>query len=142
MVVTATLLALMLVFGSPCHARAARDSCLEEKWSIRREMEVTAYTAGPESTGKHPGHPLYGVTASGERVRQGVVAASRSLPFGARVYVPGYGYGIVLDRGGAIVGDRLDVYFDDVGEALRWGRQKLPVVIFVRDPGNVGPEVK
>ena len=91
MVVTATLTALMLVFGSPCHARTARDSCLEEKWSIRVEMEVTAYTAGPESTGKHPGHPLYGVTASGERVRQGAIAASRSLPFGTRVYIPGYG---------------------------------------------------
>ena len=40
------------------------------------------------------------------------------------------------------MGNRLDVYFDDVGEALRWGRQMLPVVIFVSDPGNVGPEVK
>ena len=130
MVVTATLLALMLVFGSPCHARAARDSCLEEKWSIRVEMEVTAYTAGPESTGKWPGHPLYGVTASGERVRRGVAAASRSLPFGTRVYVPGYGYAVVLDRGGAITDGRLDVYFDNLEEAISWGRQGLTVLIF------------
>src|SRR5690554_8061810 len=32
-----------------------------EAWQWHR-MIATAYTDGPESTGKRPGHPLYGIT--------------------------------------------------------------------------------
>lgn len=108
----------------------ARPVCLASRGEIRfsvRWMTVTAYTSGPESTGRRPGHPLYGVTASGERVRPGTVAADPSIPFGTRVYIPGYGLGVVLDRGGAIRGDRLDVYFERLEDALNWGVRRLPV---------------
>jgi len=37
-------------------------------------MEATAYTNGPEDTGKTPGHPLYGITASGLSTDIGAVA--------------------------------------------------------------------
>ncbi len=33
------------------------------------------------------------------------------------------------DRGGAIKGDRLDVFFEDVSEALKWGRQRIRVTV-------------
>lgn len=63
--------------------------------------------------------------------RDGTVAAdTRYYPFGTRMYIPGYGYGVVADRGGAIKGqDRLDVYFDDHGDALEWGRRKVNVQV-------------
>lgn len=97
-------------------------------------MLVTAYTAGPESTGKRPGHPSYGVTASGERVARGVVAADPRVPFGTRVWVPGYGFGVVLDRGGAVKGARLDVYVESVEEARSWGVRMLPIRFWGFDP--------
>lgn len=72
-----------------------------------------------------------GVTASGTRAAHGTVAADASLfPFGAIVYVPGYGYGRVEDRGGAIVGNRLDLWFPSHGEAMRWGRHRMYVRIW------------
>lgn len=91
---------------------------------------MTAYTAGPESTGKAPGHPAYGITASGTRVREGVTAACPpEMPFGTRVHIEGVGERVCQDRGGAIKGRRLDVYIADRSEALRFGRQTLEVEI-------------
>ncbi len=45
------------------------------------EFEITYYTAGPESTGKYPGHPEYGITASGSMVEEGrTIAADENPP--------------------------------------------------------------
>jgi hypothetical protein len=61
----------------------------------------------------------------------GTIAADTSYyPFGTRMKVPGYGWGVVEDRGGAIKGPtRIDVYFRSHDTALQWGRQHLPVQI-------------
>ena len=59
----------------------------------------------------------------------GTVAADTSFyPFGTRLYIPGYGYVVVEDRGAAIKGKkRLDLYFDSHQKALDWGRRKVYV---------------
>jgi len=93
------------------------------------QMMVTAYTSGPESTGKRPGDPAYGITASGTTAGPGTIAAPRNYAFGTRMYVPGYGWGTVEDRGGAIQGNALDVWYETVEEARRWGRQTLSVIV-------------
>jgi len=61
--------------------------------------------------------------------RDGTLAAdTRYYPFGTRFYIPGYGYGVVEDRGSAIKGPhRLDLYFDSHERALQWGRKTLEV---------------
>lgn len=63
--------------------------------------------------------------------KDGTIAAdARYYPFGTRMYVPGYGWGMVLDRGGAIKGrDRIDLYFESHEDALKWGRRRLQVKI-------------
>lgn len=59
-----------------------------------------------------------------------IAADTRYYRFGTRMHVPGYGWGVVEDRGGAITGpDRLDLYMDSHDEALAWGRRRLPVLI-------------
>lgn len=120
---------------APEGTREALPARGEERY-VEAVMLVTAYTAGPESTGKSPGHPLYGVTASGAMVFPGVVAADPAVPFGTRVWVPGYGHGVVLDRGGAVKGLHIDVYIPDLREARKWGVRRLPVRLY-----GVGPEV-
>lgn len=91
-------------------------------------MNVTAYTSGPESTGKRPGDPQYGITKSGAIAGPGTLAAPPGL-MGHRMYVPGYGWGTVQDIGGAIKGNHLDVWFEKVEDARKWGRQNLDVVV-------------
>ncbi len=59
-----------------------------------------------------------------------VAADTRYYPFGTRLYVPGYGHGVVEDRGGAIKGPRrIDLYFNDHDDALKWGRRTVEVRI-------------
>ena len=74
-----------------------------------------------------------GVTASGTKATPGTIAAdTRAYPFGTLMYIPGYGYGNVEDRGGAIKGEKIDLYFKTHQQALNWGRRKVPVKVWVR----------
>lgn len=66
------------------------------------------------------------------RARPGTVAAdTRYYPFGTRLHIPGYGDGVVEDRGGAIRGpSRLDVFYDSHQDARRYGRRHVNVQIW------------
>ena len=63
--------------------------------------------------------------------KDGTIAAdTKYYPFGTRMYIPGYGKGVVKDRGSAIKGPRrLDLYFNSHARALKWGRKKVNVII-------------
>lgn len=63
--------------------------------------------------------------------RDGTIAAdTKFYPFGTRMNISGYGWGVVEDRGSAIKGpDRLDVYFKSHDKALTWGRRRVSVRI-------------
>jgi hypothetical protein len=63
--------------------------------------------------------------------RDGTIAAdTKYYPFGTRMFVPGWGWGVVVDRGGAIKGpDRIDLYFESHQDALNWGRRSVEVTI-------------
>lgn len=93
--------------------------------------EVTAYTAGIESTGKRPSDPEYGVTASGKKVKENhTIACPKSLDFGTKIYIPHFDNIFTCeDRGGAIKEGKLDVYMSKLSDALEFGRQKLKVKI-------------
>lgn len=92
---------------------------------------VTAYCACAECC--YPYND--GVTASGHRIKLGdmFVAAPAAIPFGTKIRVEGYNNGNwvkVLDRGGSIKDNRIDVYFDTHQEALDWGyRENVLVTI-------------
>jgi len=64
--------------------------------------------------------------------RDGTIAAdTKYYPFGTRMFVPDYGYGIVEDRGSAITGPKhIDLFFDSHSDALDWGNQYLDVDIY------------
>jgi len=59
-----------------------------------------------------------------------IAADTRYYPFGTRMYIPGYGWGTVEDRGGAIKGrNRIDIFYNSHREALQWGRRNVQVII-------------
>jgi len=86
-------------------------------------FKITAYTAGPESTGKRPGDPAYGITASGAKVRpEHTIAADWDvLPPGTKVYIEGVGERTVTDKGGAVKEKHIDLYIPELEDALNWG---------------------
>lgn len=64
--------------------------------------------------------------------RKGTIAAdTRYYPFGTVMYVPGWGWGIVEDVGGAIKGPkRIDLFFRFHFQTEQWGRQQVKVEIY------------
>jgi len=95
-------------------------------------MLVTGYDNSFKSTGKNPGDPGYGITTSGAKAGPGTIAAPRNISFGTGMYVPGYGCGVVKDRGGrkTIAGTHIDVWFSTEKEANNWGlHRNVPVEV-------------
>jgi 3D (Asp-Asp-Asp) domain-containing protein len=87
---------------------------------------VTAYCGCPKCCGKWSGGHK---TADGHAPKQGVtVAASRAIPFGTKVIILGHTY-TVQDRLAAKYDNRIDIYFDNHIEALRFGKKVLQVEI-------------
>ncbi len=91
-----------------------------EYWR-RIRMLATSYNA--PTAGKPPSHPTYGITRLGERARKGIIAVDPNvIALRQRMYVPGYGPGYAGDTGGAIIGRRIDLCYDDHNLVLwyRW----------------------
>ncbi len=83
-------------------------------------MVATAYTAGCAGCS--------GYTATGYRAGHGIVAVDpRVIPLGTRLYIPGYGFAIAGDTGGAIRGDRIDLGFNSLSDAVDFGRRVVKV---------------
>lgn len=89
-------------------------------------VEATAYTANCDGCS--------GTTATGINLKQNpnqkVIAVDPSvIPLGSRVYVEGYGEAIAGDTGGAIKGNKIDVFMPGKQDALNWGRKTVNVKI-------------
>lgn len=110
--------------GSKARLAAAKTYRIGKAPKGGREMRV-------ETTGYSPEEPgLDHTTATGARARRGVIAVDpHVIPMGTRVYVPGYGYAVAADTGGAIHGRRIDLCFDTVREAIVWGRRTVTIII-------------
>ena len=85
-------------------------------------MNASAYSA------YDPGNSSY--TFGGSLLRKGLVAVDPTvIPLGTRLFIPGYGYAVADDIGGAIKGNKIDIAFDTHGEAMQFGRQRITVYI-------------
>lgn len=95
----------------------------------KRVMRVSAYTA------HDAGMDGRGITANGDKTIEGVtIAADPSIPFGTHIFIPALNKQFtVTDRGGAITGNRLDIFMEKRKDALRFGVQELE--IYVRTGG-------
>lgn len=86
--------------------------------------KVTAYCSCSKCCGK-----TNGVTASGRRATANhTVAAPSTFAFGTQLVINGKTY-TVEDRGGAIQGNRIDIYMNSHSQALAWGVRYLDVEV-------------
>lgn len=108
-----------------------------------RMFTATAYDLSFASCGKEPSHPQYGITASGVSLKgkslgDKYIAVDRNkIKLGSQVHIEFYdsyshltGYYTAVDTGGAIKGDKVDIFFGsgDVSQAVRnFGRRKVKV---------------
>jgi 3D (Asp-Asp-Asp) domain-containing protein len=100
----------------------------KEETTVAKEItvEATAYTANCDGCS--------GTTATGVNLKenpdQKVIAVDPNvIPLGSKVYVEGYGYATAEDTGGAIQGNKIDVFIPSEDEAMDWGRRTVNVQI-------------
>ena len=84
--------------------------------------KITAYCSCAKCCGK-----TNGITAAGTKATAGrTIAASSKFALGTKLNINGHTY-TVEDRGGAIKGNKIDIYVNSHAEALAWGVRYLPV---------------
>lgn len=97
------------------------------KYSKKLTVTATAYTAAP---GKK--------TASGKVAQYGVIAVDPNvIPLGTKLYVEStddgkswqYGYCVAGDTGGAVKGNKIDLYYGTKDQCLQFGRRSAVVYI-------------
>lgn len=103
---------------------------------------ATGYTAGAESTGKTPDHPEYGITYSGVKVKRDLystIAADLTIfPLGTILFIPGYGFGVVADKGSAITGNKIDLYYETIDDVYNhWGKKQVDVYMIKKGDGKL-----
>lgn len=104
----------------------------------------TAASSAPESEGKemYVSSTAYtascngcsGITATGINLKANpdlkVIAVDPSvIPLGSKVHVEGYGYAVAGDTGGAIKGNKIDVFISSQEEAFQWGNRQVKIKI-------------
>lgn len=99
-------------------------------------MKASAYDLSFASCGKNPGDKYYGITATGTKARPGVVAVDpKVIPLGSKLYIESmdgtgsYGMASAEDKGGAIKGNRIDLFYQNRSDALQFGRRDVKVYI-------------
>ena len=85
------------------------------------KFTATAYCGCAKCCGKSTGKTASGTTATAGRT----VAMSSSYSFGTKIEIQGMGTYIVEDRGGAIKGNRIDIFFSNHQKALDFGRKTV-----------------
>ncbi len=125
---------MIMEFGTVLNYTTSRGDVF--RYSKVMDMKATAYTASFKDTGKSPGHPQFGICATGMKARKGVIAVDpKVIPLYTRLYVeivgdtPDYGYCIAGDVGGAIKGKKIDLYYDSQDYVDRFGVKKVKVYI-------------
>lgn len=98
------------------------------------QCEATAYTLAPDECGKHYDDLNFGITASGEYAKEGFIAVDTEIiPMHSLVYIEGAreldGFYEAKDTGGAIKGNKIDIYVETKEQAFKLGRRKIKVHI-------------
>ena len=86
--------------------------------------KITAYCPCAKCCGKATGRTAMGTKATAGRT----IAASGKFAFGTKLNINGHTY-TVEDRGGAIQGNKIDIFVNSHAEALAWGVRYLPVSV-------------
>ncbi len=106
-----------------------------EYWRTLRVL-ATSYTSA--TSGKELSHPTYGITAVGWEMRKGIVAVDpRVVNLFQQLYVPGYGFGVAADTGGAIKGRRIDLGYDEDNLVLWYSWVDLYLLTPPPDPSKI-----
>ena len=105
-------------------AQASRGTAMSTGGGNEFYVSATAYTASCNGCS--------GITATGINLKANpdlkVIAVDPNvIPLGSKVWVEGYGYAVAGDTGGAIKGNRIDLFVPDKQTAYRFGTKRVKI---------------
>lgn len=109
------------------NAYASRGS---DNIAYKKKLSVvsTAYSGhSATATGRTPVRDSNGLST--------IAVDPSVIPLGSKVYVEGYGYAIAADTGGAIKGNKIDLYLNSENECINWGRRTVNLFV-IAYPGE------
>ncbi|MGL5346554.1 MAG: SH3 domain-containing protein [Peptostreptococcaceae bacterium] len=73
----------------------------------------------------------YSTTSTGQKPVWGTIAVDpRVIPYGTKVYIPQFDQVFVANNtGGAIKGNKIDIYMNTKSECYNWGRKTIDIVV-------------
>ena len=106
----------------------ARFSSLGKNKKVVKTFKVTATAFTANCKG------CSGVTSTGFNLKKNpdakiIAVDPKVIPLGTKVWVEGYGEAIAADKGGAIKGNKIDVFMPNKSKAYSWGRRTVTVKI-------------
>jgi uncharacterized protein YabE (DUF348 family)/3D (Asp-Asp-Asp) domain-containing protein len=117
---------VVLSSSSPSVDEVSKNGVTFGYKQILKNVKLTAYSAGADSTGKSEGTPGYGKTYTGTTVTEGrtIAVDPKVIPLGWWVYIEGVGFRRAEDIGSGVKGQMIDVYFEDHGYANKFGTKQ------------------
>lgn len=108
--------------------KVTASSSIVEPASSGEEMTVTAtaYTAYCEGC---TGTTAYGIDLRANPDQKVIAVDPRIIPLGTKVWVEGYGEAIAGDTGGAIKGNKIDVFIPSYDHAIAWGVKEVKIKV-------------
>lgn len=90
--------------------------------------KLSFYDLGPGSI--NVDEYLDGITSTGRKAIVGrtIAVDPKVIPYGSKVFIPGFGWRVAEDTGGAIRGNRIDILVRDEEEAFKLGRKDTPIL--------------
>ncbi|RLQ96187.1 LysM peptidoglycan-binding and 3D domain-containing protein [Falsibacillus albus] len=114
--------------SAPAPKEESKPAATASDSNVAKEitMKATGYTANCDGCS--------GTTATGLDLKANpdakVISVDPSvIPLGSKVYVEGYGYATAADTGGAIKGNRIDIFFPSKDQAINWGVRTVKVKV-------------
>lgn len=111
---------LCLFFSYPIKAEEKKQKEKDAGKYYEIYVEATAYSA---DTGEW--------TCTGDHVHEGIIAVDpKVIPLGTKIYIDGMGWFTALDTGRAIVGNKIDIFFERYEDMVNFGRRWLKIRVY------------
>lgn len=115
--------------AEPKKQETKKQEAPKEETSSSSSTKTLTVSATGYSTAQ-PGLSTHTAMGIDLRTNPMVIAVDPSvIPLGTMVEVPGYGVAIAGDTGGAIKGNKIDIHFTSVSQAISWGRRTITIKI-------------
>ena len=119
--------------STPPPPKVVKRDLLEnrQKRTVNRYQQAPAHVSNVrELKVRVSSYCLGGMTSRGVQTRVGVIAVDPNvIPYGSKIYVPGYGWGTALDTGGAIKGNVIDIWMPTYNQCIQWGVRDLTIKV-------------